>query len=251
MDTILRREKFVPLVQDELSNVELLNKAKEKLGYDPTALAEQKVRNTRWQDAKKVAQALDSLGIEILNKDTVKKYMNEKVKIAQARGSSKAVQYMHSKKGEDVTFPLGFATVVGMIVTLMAALFMSDQKDKHAFHSHVFYGALILFGACGLAWAIATFLRLKPAKIHTADWYSAKIAEYKKPIPDFVLERALQLQEALPLASFAIDYFEERIHRVEVEVTPAVDPFLCFSYGGTKYYLDVWDEPKFEGRRTI
>ena len=29
------------------------------------------------------------------------------------------------------------------------------------------------------------------------------------------------------------------------------DPFLVVKHGGQKFYLEVWEESKFEGRRTV
>lgn len=69
-------------------------------------------------------------------------------------------------------------------------------------------------------------------------WTSTALESYDYPVPEFVLLRACELKEELPLAKFEVEYMR-------------VDPFLVMVYGSKRYYIDVWDEPKFEGRRTV
>jgi hypothetical protein len=77
-------------------------------------------------------------------------------------------------------------------------------------------------------------------------WRDTKISEYKEPIPDWVLERALSVKrECADLAvNFEIDWLEEN-----------PDPFLVV-YVGEKYsheeeyYIAVWDEPKFISKKS-
>jgi hypothetical protein len=71
-------------------------------------------------------------------------------------------------------------------------------------------------------------------------WVSSRIEKYASPIPEFALSRAIELKEELPHATFEVDF---------LQANP--DPFLVMVYGGIRYYIDVWDEPKFEGRRSV
>jgi hypothetical protein len=71
-------------------------------------------------------------------------------------------------------------------------------------------------------------------------WRETSISYYENPIPEFVLERAIQLREYLGIRA---DFFIEDFRKDP-------DPFLVMLYEGLRYYIDVWDEPKFEGRRT-
>lgn len=71
-------------------------------------------------------------------------------------------------------------------------------------------------------------------------WHSYELAKYGKPVPEFALSRAISIKKALPSAQFFVE---------ELRYNP--DPFLYLQVGNTRYYLDVWDEPIFEGRRTI
>jgi hypothetical protein len=76
------------------------------------------------------------------------------------------------------------------------------------------------------------------------EWTSANLAQYAQPIPEFVLSRAVEIAEHLPGAKFSVEW------PVRGEISRP-DPFLVLIYKGLRYYIDVWDEPKFEGRRTI
>jgi len=71
---------------------------------------------------------------------------------------------------------------------------------------------------------------------------------YLEPIPAFVLSHALEIKARLPYARFFVDAIADR-H--ELERIRVVDPFLVVEHDGNEYYIDVWDEPKFEGRRIL
>lgn len=70
-------------------------------------------------------------------------------------------------------------------------------------------------------------------------WNTLSIQQYEKPIPEFVLAKAIQIKHALPKVSLTVEY-----------VRFDKDPFLVATFGGQKRYVEVWNEPKFEGRLT-
>ena len=70
-------------------------------------------------------------------------------------------------------------------------------------------------------------------------WSRTAISKYDKPIPEFVLNKAVQLKENLPNVEIYVD---------ELQSTVISDPFLYVFFGNEGYYIEVWDEPKFEGR---
>lgn len=72
-------------------------------------------------------------------------------------------------------------------------------------------------------------------------WDSLELRYYHQPVPEFALSRALELSEALPGASFYVEH--------TTDAHP--DPFMVMYYQGMKFYVDVWDEPSFEGRRVV
>jgi hypothetical protein len=68
-----------------------------------------------------------------------------------------------------------------------------------------------------------------------APWKWTAIDKYTLPIPEFVLNKAIQIKKRLPDASLEI-----------VHQGPAMDPFLWVGLNGEGYYVEVWDEPEFE-----
>lgn len=77
-------------------------------------------------------------------------------------------------------------------------------------------------------------------------WASTEISKYKEPIPEFVINKAVQIKQVLPQVGVYI-----------VHLTKDKDPFLKVTLGkqdewndkaGEAYFVEVWEEPKFEGR---
>lgn len=75
-------------------------------------------------------------------------------------------------------------------------------------------------------------------------WDKTEIAKYKQPIPEFVINKAIQIKKAMP---------EVRIYVQHLSEHP--DPFLIvatkhetYDFDGEEHYVEVWAEPKFEGR---
>ena len=69
-----------------------------------------------------------------------------------------------------------------------------------------------------------------------AMWHHTTLTEYEKPIPEFVLDKAIRIKEACPEVVFHVQYISE----------PKADPFLIAQLGKEIYYIEAWDEPKFE-----
>ena len=71
-------------------------------------------------------------------------------------------------------------------------------------------------------------------------WEFMEISKYKRWIPDFILPKAVEIKKAFPEVEIGVFHLDE---------TP--DPFLVAridngKYGHFTYYIDVWDEPRFE-----
>jgi len=88
-----------------------------------------------------------------------------------------------------------------------------------------------------------------------ATWVATPISKYKKPIPDFVLSKAVQIKEACPEAQFFVDALTTRVRRryatyVKPKVSSSTvydyDPFLVVQLGDERYWIEVWNEPEFE-----
>lgn len=84
---------------------------------------------------------------------------------------------------------------------------------------------------------VAAGIRPGTWQARVARWQSDSIRDYKKPIPEFAIDTAVRLKKACPAVKFEIE-----------ELTIVPDPFLIAVLGRQRRYIEVWDEPKFEGR---
>jgi hypothetical protein len=69
-----------------------------------------------------------------------------------------------------------------------------------------------------------------------AGWTHTDLTAYERPIPEFVLDKAIRLKEVLPEVRFVIQHMTD----------PKADPFLVAMLGKEIYFVDAWDEPRFE-----
>ncbi|SRR6266576_1311486 len=71
-------------------------------------------------------------------------------------------------------------------------------------------------------------------------WSHREIHQYRKPIPERVLAKCVQIKEACPGAQFTVHFLERDR-----------DPFMSVSIGDEEeYFFEVWDEPNFSGKLT-
>lgn len=80
------------------------------------------------------------------------------------------------------------------------------------------------------------------------DWENYPLRGYEGNVPEFVLEKAVNIAKALPQTEFQIVQLVERSDRKE-RTQRLPDPFLIASLGNERYYIEVWDEKEYE--RTI
>ncbi len=73
-------------------------------------------------------------------------------------------------------------------------------------------------------------------------WWTTPIEEYDQPIPEFAIDTALHIKQAIPEATFSIEHF---VH------WRTNDPFLSFKVPGVqrRFVVEVWDEPEFTAER--
>lgn len=70
-------------------------------------------------------------------------------------------------------------------------------------------------------------------------WGRTPIRYYTEEIPEFVLNKAIQIKKALPTVGVYVEHLVDQ-----------PDPFLVVASGGEEFYVEVWMEPGFEGRVT-
>lgn len=76
------------------------------------------------------------------------------------------------------------------------------------------------------------------------EWSMTEIEKYSEPIPEFVLNKAIQIKRACPDVAVFVEWLNDH-----------PDPFLVVRLGtetrnAELYYIEAWDEPRFEGRLT-
>lgn len=82
-------------------------------------------------------------------------------------------------------------------------------------------------------------------------WASTALDGYSKEVPAFALLRAAEVKKALNKAgiSSTFEVEELKVTTTRKKIVRDEDPFMVLVAAGRRFYLDVWDEPKFEGRR--
>jgi len=81
-------------------------------------------------------------------------------------------------------------------------------------------------------------------------WMRTKIDEYKEPIPEFVLDKAIQIKKAVPDVAIFVEWLNESPDPFLVVCTQTQRESGAYKYSEDveAYYVEAWDEPKFEGR---
>lgn len=252
MQTILKRKKFLAETPDLIPVRETLTRAKQVLGYKPSALALEDSRVGAEQLERKVAGVLESLGIEPLDRALVKKYQQEEVRKVERRGASRFVKEMHGEVGRHIVVIGAFLWIGVLSLTLGWLLAAAPDKGPlpPGMAQH-FLSALRVDLVLFAGWTILMIARHKRAEVYLGSWPMMPVSQYSEPIPEFALERAMQIKSQLPDAQFGIEYIRQQTQQVSQPRALQIDPFLVLLYGHMKLYLDVWDEPRFEGRRTI
>lgn len=79
------------------------------------------------------------------------------------------------------------------------------------------------------------------------EWYQVELNDYSEAVPEFVLHTALRIQKLLPDARFFVEHLAfARASLREQRRARSLDPFLLVAHGDKAYFIEVWDEPKFE-----
>lgn len=194
--------------------IDLARRAKDELGYSHLA---DRLKLERVLAVQEIDEVLAKLGIEPFTPESVKKY--QKMTTEQ--------QLTWGSRVKEMIFWTLFATA-GVSVLGLCLGWLIDPK--------ISIGSLfVLVGSFILLWSLEDWLN--NIKRISWKWQSVSLASYASPIPEFVIEKALQIKGELPDAVFRVE------HLLREEVV--VDPFLVLIYNSVVYYIEVWDEPKF------
>jgi len=76
-------------------------------------------------------------------------------------------------------------------------------------------------------------------------WERLLIDKYQQPIPEFVLNKAIQIKREMPEVRIYVEHLTEHPDPFLVAATKH-EKYECLD--GEFFYVEVWEEPKFEGR---
>lgn len=90
-------------------------------------------------------------------------------------------------------------------------------------------------------------------------WEQTEISEYRQDVPEFVLNKAIEIKREAPDCRIVVEHIANIDPFLVVQVghteNEASDLFSLMSYRtkskfvpDEQYFIEVWDEPKFEGR---
>lgn len=283
----LQRAPFRPIEVTEGWDKELLESAKKLLGYNPTAVIEAEKVRTRSANEVILARVLEKLDIQPFTVQSVHAYQASMIAEAKKGDSWAFTKWMHSKgdrsyekgRGELCVHAVGWPAWLsfsGMALISAIGHFSGynagwgwDNVAKKSieltgYMSILTAERLMVLPALAVAsWAFLMYLRHKPAYRLDAAWKKSTLNSkeyvpghfqgYEAPIPAFALQRMLSLKSELPEVTFSVEQLESTktdLNTQRAEKRPP-DPFLIATFRDISAYIDVWDEPKFEGRRTV
>jgi hypothetical protein len=259
----------------------LLQEAAKLIGYRPKALLEaEQIRKGSLNEAV-LAKALAEVDIEPFTIQSVEQYKAQMLKKAHRGESLTITRFMHTSNkrewdGHDTVSVLGWPTWLASVgvSAVCAVLHFGGYHAGWGWNGHnsvelfkymslTQASHIMAWPAVPLAiWSVLMFLRYKKALEIQASWTSHQVHDtgenyndgYKAAIPAFAIQRMVSLKKALPEVTFSVQ--ELTVEKKELQTEkylppPAPDPFLVADYKGIGCYIDVWDEPGFEGRRTI
>lgn len=214
--------------------VELGEQAKRTLGYyrlsNDISTKQAAIKNST--NTMTLAQTLKELQIEPFTDRAVEEYQDAQLtRTAGFMASHPICRILTVMFGWPFCYSLG----------IMAVLIYSQSQstpDYHLIRSSIICGiAAAIFGILA-AWAAH-----KREVAKRWSWQTIEISQYQAEIPAFVLRKAIAIKERLPDAKFAI---LQLVYQKPEKQPVYADPFLRVKYNDLEYYIEVWDEPKFE-----
>lgn len=103
-----------------------------------------------------------------------------------------------------------------------------------------FFVMAVVFAIVALGYTLDRDMR---GERTTREWRPCPIATYDGNIPPAALSQALAVKNALPAVEVYVDRLIETTEKIE---RPDRDPFLMVKLGNERYWIDVWDEAKYE-----
>jgi hypothetical protein len=136
-----------------------------------------------------------------------------------------------------------FVALSLMIVPWVVALVNIAVLIRGKFYLAAYLSPISIFGIC-TAYLLITESAVRKYSVKEWDWKELTFKEcqsQKIPVPDFALETAIRVKEKIPSAILGVNILMDEDRMLG-------DPFLFMKYNGKQYYLEVWEESKFEDR---
>jgi hypothetical protein len=210
---LLERE---PISVDDCArelNLELAEEAARLLGY-----AKLKRTLAAGKISGELARVLKRLDIQPFSRDSVERYKSEQPDAVELSGAPEFFK-RHRKLGRILLWLIPVWGLLSMIGIAAGGL-ISWQLVIASLASIL----LLVAKGCEFDDRLAALF---------PTWERVPLSEYPEDIPLYVLEKAVTIKKQLPGAQF---YVEQR----------ARDPFLIVKCDEEEYYVDLWQEPRFD-----
>lgn len=221
---ILRRETVTPQMAEELLSTDIAEAAVDKLGYRGLLRAKQ-AENT----VAAIKAGLREKDIRPFTTASVNKYKRKKLREAEGFGQRVAL------------FAVGllFVAVTAGLGWLARATESQWLAFSIAIGSVIFCILAIVCMAGGLLNIGQQF-----------EWNITPLHGYDKPVPEFVLQTALDVQElSLNVGCHICELIPKKVGKERPE-SIWHDPFLVLQLpNDTQLYVEVWNEPQYKQDR--
>ncbi len=201
---------------EDLSHA-LADEASAVLGYTTTL--------TRARRRAALQQTLEELDVRPFTHESVQRYKEAGVR---------QPHWLLSALLNGVAAIGAIAAVAGIPMLIVAALTMNASL-AFAVALAIVFGGIALF----------VFSILGESLLTQRIWLTYDLAYYTKPVPEFALQTAIDIKKKHPEVEFFVCSLEES--------QVVLDPFLVMRIPGDptlrEYYLEVWNEPEFQGKR--
>lgn len=241
-----------PLVFEEESRLDLAKQAKTLLGYEK--LHDQLAFKTN--SIKKIEKAVEAaklafanVGLDPLTDQSVQLYKAKKVRWETLKCFWR--NFCNSDTGISAMTAFPVTAVISAIAFGLSAA-VSDINNFHAF-AH-FLGRIGPVYALVCIWSflmwpiIAATRHATKRTAYTFSWSQRSLNHYNDEVPLFAVSHAIALKKELPTADFKVESFMRNGYQSR---SVDLDPFLIMSVDGVEFYIDVWDESKYEARKTV
>lgn len=205
---------------------QLSESSKKLLGYDPTHVPVFGV----------LSHALAKLGIEPLNTSDVDRYKRSKEYTSFSNITRAALTLL-------IVNCLSLISAIALTGHLHWP-WADNAKEAVSSANAIMWTTLPIVTL--IAWIVFAFWQDDTMRVQVSrTWQRLHLHGFAGYVPEHVIEKAIQIKTEVPDAQFSIDVLQQQETRWAAPRTLR-DPFLIVTHGQEWFYVDVWEEPKFE-----